>query len=133
MKYTCSEDRVEFQIDLSVISLFAVKKAAHKFAGRFSVSSLVPAEGVVNLTLSMQPTKGSESANYTLTALASDFSRELLDQDLRERIADQTGPLRNLLLAEAFSQTSLLASEFESADYLADPLNLSTPNPNSLV
>ncbi len=36
------------------------------------------------------------------------FFQELLDQELREQIADETTPLRTLILAHAFSKADLI-------------------------
>lgn len=38
----------------------------------------------------------------------SDFCNELLDQDLREIVKREAGPLRNVILAHAFSRTQLV-------------------------
>ena len=39
------------------------------------------------------------------------FKQELLDQELREHIADETAPVRTLILAQAFSKTGLIREE----------------------
>jgi His-Xaa-Ser system protein HxsD len=42
-----------------------------------------------------------------LEQVIPDFSNELLDQDLREIVKRETGALRNLIMAHAFSQMTL--------------------------
>jgi His-Xaa-Ser system protein HxsD len=39
-------------------------------------------------------------------ALVADFRKEVLDQDLRERISEQTAAVRNAVLAVAFAPVS---------------------------
>ena len=39
------------------------------------------------------------------------FKKEILDQDLRESIKRETEPVRNLVLAQAFSKTNLIKDE----------------------
>jgi His-Xaa-Ser system protein HxsD len=39
------------------------------------------------------------------------FKKEVLDQDLRLKLKAETEPIRNLILAHAFSKTGLIADE----------------------
>jgi His-Xaa-Ser system protein HxsD len=39
------------------------------------------------------------------------FFQELLDQELREQIAEETAPVRTLILAHAFSKADLIKRE----------------------
>lgn len=90
--------------DTEVFSLETLKKAAYKFADRFSVV-IAPVEGRsvrVDLIFS-----GAKAKVDPAVALA-DFRTEVLDQDLREIVKREAGPLRNLILAHAFSRTSLV-------------------------
>jgi hypothetical protein len=57
-------------------------------------------------------------------ALEGEFRNELLDQDLRETIAEETGRVRNLLLAQAFSGLSLTDADADAADFRDDPLGI---------
>jgi len=56
--------------------------------------------------------------------LAGEFQNEVLDQELREAVAEETKGIQNLLLAQAFSATSLLDPLGECADEGVDPLNI---------
>jgi hypothetical protein len=49
--------------------------------------------------------------------MAGEFCNEVLDQELREIIAEETVGIRDLLLAQAFSKTSLIDPELETCDY----------------
>lgn len=57
-------------------------------------------------------------------ALAREFCNALIDQELRATISQQTEAVRNLIMAHAFSETALIEPEFEDADYIADPLQI---------
>jgi His-Xaa-Ser system protein HxsD len=78
------------KIDLGIYSLVALKKAAYKFK---KVQILERDKNFAILEL------GDISEEV--------FYKELVDQDLREIIAKETEPVRNLILAQAFSKTSL--------------------------
>jgi His-Xaa-Ser system protein HxsD len=63
--------------------------------------------------------KPKESAE-PIDKLVGEFCNEVLDQDLRETVAEETTGIRNLLLAQAFSKTSLIDSELETGEYDAE-------------
>ena len=109
---------IEIVIDTGIFRLAAVKKAAYRFGDRCHVAmdSADQSGVVVRLT----PKNGAISA----AALEGEFRNEVLDQELREVVADETLPVRNLLLAQAFSATSLLDPAGESGDYHDDPLGI---------
>jgi His-Xaa-Ser system protein HxsD len=96
----------------------AVKKTAHRFSGRCAVSIATKDEHHVSVKLRVidlaQPWADLEVA----------FERELLDQDLREEIGRQTESVRNLIVAHAFSRTSLLDPEGEDGNVDDDPLKI---------
>jgi His-Xaa-Ser system protein HxsD len=90
----------------SVYSLQAIKKAAYKFIDRFSVNIRDEDENyLVDLIFSKDVSP--EAKNFLL----SDFSKEVLDQDLRESIKSETEAYRNLILAHVFSKTPLVTDE----------------------
>jgi His-Xaa-Ser system protein HxsD len=91
-------------IDLRVHRLTAVKKAAYRLAKHFTVTLGSPETDLLQVTF-LFPNKVTESSARELVRR---FYEELLDQDLREQIAEETGPLRALLLAHAFSKTGLI-------------------------
>ena len=43
--------------------------------------------------------------------IARVFFQELLDQELREHVAEETGPVRTLIIAQAFSKTDLIRGQ----------------------
>jgi len=105
-------------IDPSVYRLSAVKKATYRLGDRcFTQIELLPDSGIqVRLT--------AKSEKVLLESLEGDFRNELLDQDLRESIAEETERVRNLLLVQAFSGLSLSSEGADTADYREDPLGI---------
>ncbi len=87
----------------SVYSLDAVKKASYKFTD--SCSFLINEQNTAYEVL-CKPT--ADIPSKALDELVNSFCNEVLDQDLRERIASETHAVRSLILAQAFSKTSLL-------------------------
>jgi His-Xaa-Ser system protein HxsD len=90
------------QIDATVYSLDAIKKTAYKFADRASV--IIKSTGQ---TISVTFNFVGEHAKGDPNQVLSDFCNELLDQDLRDVVKKETAALRNVLIAHAFSRSSL--------------------------
>jgi His-Xaa-Ser system protein HxsD len=114
------------QLSLSVYRLSAIQKAAYKLSGR-SVIQIRPVEQqLVEVIL--------EGADLTadLQELRRDFLREVIDQELREVVMQETAGIRNLLLAQAFSSTSLIQGDDNVTDYLEDPQQISLPDASPL-
>lgn len=105
--------------DTAVYRLSAIKKAAYRLSGRCIVNIELPDPRSAHVTLQCH------DASADLPKILVDFHREVTDQELREVVADETAAVRSLLLAQAFSQTSLIAPELEDADYLAEPKGIS--------
>jgi len=87
-------------LDLRLYSIAAIKKAAYRMAGRCTVAlGELGADSLQVIVLA------GEDADIEECVRA--FLDEALDQDLRERVAESTGPLRDLILAHAYSRTRL--------------------------
>ncbi len=82
-------------------SFDAVQRAAYRFSDRLSCDV---SEGAETIEVTVYLDDGAERAE----ALLADFRNEVLDQVLRERIRAETGDVRNLVLALAFSKTGLI-------------------------
>lgn len=92
---------MQLQLDNSVYSIEAVQKAAYRFIDRFS--AVISQDGqkiLVNLSVDEEHVASTDT-------IVADFHKELLDQNLRLKIKVETEPLRNLILAYAFSKTGL--------------------------
>lgn len=102
-------------VDPRVYRISAVKKAAYRLGDRCFVKLEALADGGMRVGLT------AKSEKIEVAALEGEFLNELLDQDLRETIAEETERVRNLILAQAFSG---LTTEADIADYRDDPLEI---------
>jgi His-Xaa-Ser system protein HxsD len=118
LESVCPMPEITISIDTMVYRLPAVKKAAYRLGDRCFVQIEAPTDGRLLVRLTPKP------GNTGLGALEGDFLNELLDQELRESIAEETERVRNLILAQAFSGTSLTDTVAEAADYRDDPLGI---------
>jgi len=102
--YVFYDGKVTASLDLRVYRLTAVQKTAYKFAREFA-AKLGPVDGdLLAATFEFpHPTTRDQTA-----AVMRAFFQELLDQELRERIAEETHAIRSLILAQAFSKTDLI-------------------------
>ncbi len=92
--------------DTNIFAVETVKKAAYRYVDRFTVDFDLSGSRLT-CTLSFAEDVSRELA----TKLAEEFKKEVLDQDLREQIKAETAPIRNLILAHAFSKTGLIADD----------------------
>jgi His-Xaa-Ser system protein HxsD len=72
----------------------AIRKAAHKFRGRLSV--YIEQRGLDNEVRLIR-----EAYSGSFPALAREFCNEVLDQELKERVACEMAGMRHLFLAHA--------------------------------
>lgn len=107
-----------FDFDPALYRLSAIKKAAYKFGDCFLLHLSTLENGHIRVTLAAK-----EQANGPQFQV-SDFPNEVLDQELREIVAEETQPIRDILLAQAFSAVSLTDAEADEADYHADPKSI---------
>jgi His-Xaa-Ser system protein HxsD len=101
---TSAHHRVSF--DTRVYALPAIKKAAYRFLKSFDTEIAQEGDSWV-CTL-----RFAQSVDVEATERAElELRAEVLDQDLRASIARETEPVRNAVLALAFSRTGLQGSE----------------------
>jgi His-Xaa-Ser system protein HxsD len=105
--YMFENGSVQATLNLGVYRLTAVKKAAYRMAERCTAVLGAPEGNTLPVTFLFKP--GTVEA-VALEAVRV-FFQELLDQDLREQVAEETGPVRALILAHAFSKTNLIRRE----------------------
>lgn len=96
----------EIRFDSNLFSGEAIKRALYRLSDRFVADILKQGSEFV-CTLEFPPGKSPESIKRDI----ANFKKEVLDQDLREKIRAETEPVRNLILAHAFSKTGLIADE----------------------
>lgn len=84
----------------------SIKTALYKFAADFSANVQHEEPDVLNVLIQFE-SEDLKVQEKLIRALCN----EVNDQDLRERIAAETEATRNLILAQAFSKTSLLGKD----------------------
>ena len=117
-----SNGRVAVEIDTSIYSVDAILRAIYKFTDRCYVllhSDTAPHHCVVHLT--------AKSPSSELEQLVGEFGNELLDQQLRQRLEQQFGEIRSLIVAQAFAEGNLLDRDRDEGDYLLDPRGIGGP------
>src|SRR5438309_11911547 len=102
---------VSVSFDSHVFALMAVKKAAYRYIDSFSADISIKDEEI-RCVLNFIPPRSDESC----ARLVDDFKKEVLDQELREKLKVETEPVRNLILAHAFSKTGIVSNEPSSED-----------------
>ena len=94
-------------LSLTTYSLNAIKKACYKFSSEFSVKLEKIDDEQIKVGFEFNP----KVDNEIRADLIRQFHNELLDQDLREIVFKETEGVRNLILAHAFSKTTLIEPE----------------------
>lgn len=92
------------QIDLRVYRLSAVQKTAYRHARHLSIIL----GAIHDHELEIQVQLGADTSERVLQERLRAFFRDLLDQELREKVGDETRAIRALILAQAFSKTDLI-------------------------
>ena len=105
------------EIDLCVYTLSALLRVAYRFTNRCYLHLQKKSERVVEVRFLRK------AAEPPLDQIAGEFCNELLDQSLREIVARESEPVRNLILAHALSRTPFVDPELETADPLAPKSN----------
>jgi His-Xaa-Ser system protein HxsD len=95
------------QLDLRCYRITAVQKAGYRVADRCTVILGDASGDRLGICVLFRAGVSDADAQDGLRI----FFQELLDQELRERIGDETAPLRALLMAQAFSKTNLIDRE----------------------
>ena len=94
------------EFDSDVYSLDLLKHAAYRFTGR-AISSFCVDGKKIKCSLTLLEQNKTEAIEKVL----EEFQLEVLDQDLRQKISKETAPIRNAILALAFSKTGIQSGE----------------------
>lgn len=96
--------RAEIQFDPKIYSLDTIKKASYKFTDRcsFEFQAIAEEKILVSVNFLFSPDVASQND------IINQIHNEILDQDLRQTVARETEQVRNLILANAFSNTKLI-------------------------
>jgi His-Xaa-Ser system protein HxsD len=66
-----------------------------------------------------------KSADTNINEIVGDFSNELINQKVRLDVAAETKQIRELIVAQAFTEADLLDRNDSEASYLDDPKGIS--------
>jgi His-Xaa-Ser system protein HxsD len=99
-----AEGTVRLLLNADAYHLAAIQKTSYAFADRCTALIRNVQDGVIPLSLVFRPTTMETDA----LEVARRFLQDLLDQELREQIGEETRAIRSLILAHAFSRTDLI-------------------------
>lgn len=103
-------DGLQVLLDATAYDLRSVQKAAYYFGDRCHILIRTPSTDTIEVALKAKNTL--ENAEF----LAGEFCNAVLDQELRRIILEETKGIRDLLLAQAFSKTNLIAPDLDTLD-----------------
>lgn len=93
----------EIALDLRVSPLVAVQKTAYRLARRCTAAIGAPDGDRLVVSLRFD----THATDAEMESCLDAFYRELLDQSLRVKVAEETASLRQLLLALAYARVDL--------------------------
>lgn len=94
------DTRASISFDTRVFNLLTIKAASIKFLDKASFDFSLDGHQV-KVSIRFENPLNAE-------AFLADYRNEVLDQDLRAIISEETRPYRDIILANAFSRTSLI-------------------------
>jgi His-Xaa-Ser system protein HxsD len=95
---------VHLRLHPEAYSLTGLQKTGYRFADRCTMVIGALRDGALPITLHF----ASGTSEGQALQIAHQFLRELVDQELRERLSEETRAMRYLLLAHTFSRTNLI-------------------------
>jgi len=102
-----ADEKEVLRLSLTAFRESAIKKAAYNFSGRCAVTLHREGDSFI---VTLRPTQLASEASE----VADEFYKEVLDQDLRASVAEETRGIRDLLIAQAFSPLSIFHPELET-------------------
>jgi len=111
---------VALDLDTNLYALPSIFRACYKFTDRCYIflTREIPRPSSVIVTLSTKLSGGE------IDAVLGDFCNELIDQQIREDLSLEAGALREMIVAQAFSEGNLLDPQRDDGDYEEDPLGI---------
>lgn len=100
------QHKLSLTFDAKVYSLTAVKKAAYRHLDAFATHISVIGDDI-RCELTFTPPVTTQEGER----LANELRKEVLDQDLRQRLYEETEAVRNVILAHTFSKAGLFKKE----------------------
>jgi His-Xaa-Ser system protein HxsD len=113
------ESLLAVEVDLSLYGLPAVFRACYKLTGRcYVIMARTEDPGWLTVTLL------AKTSEPIAASLAGELYNEILDQQIRENLESEMGPVRELIVAQAFAEGNLLDPLRDEGNYEDDPLGI---------
>ncbi len=106
------------QVDTTLYGVDAVLRACYKFTDRCYLF-LARSEGEHHIHVYFM-----SKPKTSLSDILGEFCNELIDQNIRLALSQEFGPVRELIVAQAFSEGNLLDPQRDEGDYTGDPLGI---------
>lgn len=110
------DDSLTVCVDVALYSSETLFRACYNFTDRcylFLEPSTTPSQIRVRFT--------RKSADCDMNGLVGEFANELVNQRIRRDIGSETRTVRELIVAQAFTEADLLGQELGGASYIDDP------------
>jgi len=111
-----SDGALSILVDTRIYSLEVLFRTCYVFTDR-SYLFLEPSNDpeIINVRFS------SKNADCVLSETAAEFCNELVSQRVRLNIANETRPIRELIVAQAFAEADLIDRSGTEGSYIDDP------------
>lgn len=117
-----SHSNLSIFVDTGVYPLEVLFRTCYAFTDRcYLFLSTSETSGVIHVRFKQK----LESCD--LESVAGDFSNELINQRVRLEIANETRAIRELIVAQAFTEADLIDKSGCEASYSDDPKGISIP------
>jgi len=114
-------NQAALEVDLTIYAERAVSRASYKFTDRcYLLLSRSEQPGWLKVTF------GAKHEKQDLGPLLGEFCNELLDQQIRDDLSIEAGPIRDLIVAQAFAEGNLLDPQRDDGSYEDDALGIGT-------
>jgi radical SAM pair-associated protein len=116
-----SDGALSILVDTRIYSLEVLFRTCYVFTDR-SYLFLEPSNDpeIINVRFS------SKNADCVLSETAAEFCNELVSQRVRLNIANETRPIRELIVAQAFAEADLIDRSGTEGSYIDDPRGINT-------
>lgn len=111
-----TDENLTVSVSLALYPLSALFRVCYTFTDNcYLFLTTTDDESIVNVRFARK------NVNCDLAAIAGEFSNELINQRVRFDIANETRPIRELIVAQAFAEADLIDRSTSEANYLEDP------------
>jgi His-Xaa-Ser system protein HxsD len=111
-----TDGSLSFCVDTAVYSLEALFRVCYIFTDKcYLYLEVAEPASVIRVNFSQKTSKAN------LEVIAGEFSNELINQRVRMDVATETRAIRELIVAQAFAESSVVDTSLSDSSYLDDP------------